>query len=106
MKRPAFTGEGVEEGAFGLALMVATVAAVFVAYKTYSAVKAGVAAVGQATTATGEAIGGGIFTVLNGDANAGVQSVFQEEKAALAKAGYPPNGSDEYNRIVASFQGG
>gem|GEM_PF-5450154 len=102
MKAPALTGAGVKQAALGLAVLAGLV----VVYKLYRLIAGGAQAISQATTAAGEAVGGGVYTLLNGDANAQVQSVFQQEMAALKAVGNPPVGSDAYNRVLAQYNGG
>lgn len=82
----------------GIALVV-----LYLVFKIYEGGKTVVAAIGDATTAAGEATGGAIYTAINGDANAQVQSQVQQIEAALKAQGSPLPGSPLYNQIVAQF---
>lgn len=100
MNMPKITGSGFEKAAIGVAVL----AGVVIIYKIYGLVSSGLKGAGQATTAVGEAIGGTVYTLINGDANAQVQTQEQAEMAALKAAGNPPVGSDAYNQVLAEFQ--
>lgn len=78
-------------------------AALYSVYKIWQGGSAVAGYVADVADHVSNAIGGGAYDLVNGDANAQVQSQFDMVMAALKAKGNPPVGSPDYNDVLAQF---